>query len=73
MARKPEYIEAGKPESILDEQYSWLRVHAERCRVDGCEHCWRMNRIKEILMMPFRTEREYPIQIAKGKAKGAGK
>ena len=72
-AKKPKYLDEPKAEEVLDEQYAWLRFHTETCRKDGCEHCWRMNRLKEILMMPFRDERHYPIQIAFRKAKGAGK
>ena len=73
-AEKPHrYIEPAHAEEVLDEQYAWLRVHAERCSAAGCEHCRRMDRLKEILMQPFREEKYYAIQIAKRKVKGAGK
>lgn len=71
--KKPVYIETPPMFELLDEQYAWLSVHVENCKTAGCEHCWRMNRVKEILMMPFRDERHFPIQIHMKKGKGAGK
>ena len=73
-AEKPHrYIESASDEEVLDDQFCWLRVHREMCQVAGCEHCRRMDRLKEILMQPFREEKYYSIQISKKRAKGAGK
>ena len=80
-AEKPHrHIEPASDTEVWDEQYAWLRVHAERCTMAGCEHCLRMKRLKEILMQPFREEKYYAVQIAKRKAirlkrteEGAGK
>jgi hypothetical protein len=57
--------DSGQVADVMWEQFEYLMDHKRYgpC-LEGCTECWRLERIKELLMLPFEWKK-YPMELKK--------
>ena len=56
--RRSCYIEPASPVEVMFDQLAWLLEHTSESCSPECPHCARLEKVKDLLLVPFQVQTE---------------